>query len=450
MSSDTTSISVRGLGKSYRLLTVGHRATTLGEAVVERARHPLRRSGRDSFWALQDVSFDVSSGEAVGIVGRNGAGKSTLLKVLSRITDPTAGEVRIRGRVGSLLEVGTGFHPELTGRENIFLNGSILGMKRREIAGHFDSIVEFAGIGRFLDMPVKRYSSGMSVRLAFAVAAHLEPEILLVDEVLAVGDAEFQSRCLGKMNDVATQDDRTVLFVSHNMAAIEGLCSRCIVLDAGTVVFDGKPVDAISTYISQLKAGDIAGQGEFDLTTRADTDPFERPVLRSVRIAGPSGESVGSVRMGDPLTVIVVVEGLDDVTGASVGMELRSDIDQPLTTFHTQMKPPRRAHVRCHREEMVFELASLPLMPGRYWLTIGVWDPLQNRHADRVERAAHFDVIASDVHRSGYQVKANQRDAGELASVLFVPFDWEVRPARVDGTGLGVSRSPAPEIPAAP
>ncbi|MBV8478952.1 MAG: ATP-binding cassette domain-containing protein, partial [Actinobacteria bacterium] len=209
-----------------------------------------KKEPADRIWALSEVSFDVRQGEVLGLVGRNGAGKSTLLKVLSRITEPTEGQVTLRGRVGSLLEVGTGFHPELTGRENIFLNGTILGMRRAEISRRFDEIVEFSGVERFLDTPVKRYSSGMQVRLAFAVAAHLEPEILLVDEVLAVGDAEFQEKCLGKMRDV-TQEGRTVVFVSHNLAAVRSLCSRALVLEQGKLIFDGGTDEAVDRYLQR-------------------------------------------------------------------------------------------------------------------------------------------------------------------------------------------------------
>jgi lipopolysaccharide transport system ATP-binding protein len=251
-------ISVENISKAYRIGLKEEKYPTFRDAMVNMAAAPLRRlrrlggegdrNGEDTFWALKDVSFEVQPGEVVGIIGRNGAGKSTLLKILSRITEPTAGEIRLRGRVASLLEVGTGFHPELTGRENIYLNGAILGMKRAEITRKFDEIVAFAEVEKFLDTPVKRYSSGMYVRLAFAVAAHLEPEILIVDEVLAVGDAEFQAKCLGKMQDVAQGQGRTVLFVSHNMAAIERLCSKSIVLAHGSVECLGSPTSCIRTY----------------------------------------------------------------------------------------------------------------------------------------------------------------------------------------------------------
>ena len=282
-------IQIRGLGKKYRLGANTRLDQTLPEAISHVARRVLRAcsmkrsdaavsiadaqtpqaiskpaaSDRD-LWALRDVDLDIAEGEVVGIVGRNGAGKSTLLKLLSEITGPTEGDITMRGRVASLLEVGTGFHPELTGRENIYLNGSILGMKRSQIRERFDDIVEFSGVKRFLDTPVKRYSSGMTVRLAFAVAAHLEPEILIIDEVLAVGDAEFQRRCLGKMRDVAGSG-RTVLFVSHNLGAVQSLCSRAVLLQQGRLVADGDPESVIHQY---LQAG--AEQSSVPLNERTD------------------------------------------------------------------------------------------------------------------------------------------------------------------------------------
>jgi len=274
--SDEIVIRIENLGKRYR---IQHRAerqryTALRDVIAHKLKAPFQflrrsqksevrsqtsdlrpptsaRSSSEDFWALRDVSFEVRQGEVVGIIGRNGAGKSTLLKILSRITEPTTGRVRILGRVASLLEVGTGFHPELTGRENIFLNGAILGMHRAEIKRKFDEIVAFAEVEKFLDTPVKRYSSGMYVRLAFAVAAHLEPEILIVDEVLAVGDAQFQKKCLGKMQSVATKEGRTVLFVSHNMVAIRSLCSRAILLRAGCKIAGAPTDDVLNIYQNQ-------------------------------------------------------------------------------------------------------------------------------------------------------------------------------------------------------
>jgi lipopolysaccharide transport system ATP-binding protein len=265
-------IKVTGLGKRY---TIGHRAGpggTFREALVGNLTAVARKTADmlrgnpliggdelEDFWALRDVDFEVKRGEVLGIIGRNGAGKSTLLKLLSRITEPTEGRIEIRGRVASLLEVGTGFHPELSGRENIYLNGAILGMTRAEIRRKFDEIVGFAGVEKFLDTPVKRFSSGMYVRLAFAVAAHLEPEILIVDEVLAVGDAEFQSKCLGKMQDVAGEG-RTVLFVSHNLAAVRQLCGRSILLDQGAKQFDDATAETLKFYAAHIQQGQAGGQ----------------------------------------------------------------------------------------------------------------------------------------------------------------------------------------------
>jgi lipopolysaccharide transport system ATP-binding protein len=279
-------IHARGLGKRYVLGKTSDR-TTLREAIVSGFKAPLRfLSGRmppaEEFWALKDVDFDITPGEAVGIIGRNGAGKSTLLKILSRITAPTTGEVHLRGKVASLLEVGTGFHSELSGRENIFLNGAIMGMTRAEVRARFDEIVAFAEVDKFLDTPVKRYSSGMYIRLAFAVAAHLQPEILVVDEVLAVGDASFQRKCLGKMQTVAS-GGRTVLFVSHNMAAITRLCSRAILLSHGKVVADGPVAKVAGIY-----AGGTTGESptEVDFRKRGKLPGSEHVRLLAARLVG--------------------------------------------------------------------------------------------------------------------------------------------------------------------
>src|SRR5882724_6892736 len=249
-------IKVQNLGKRYRLGAHQAPYASLRDTLAAMARAPLRllqRNGRSAqplFWAVKNVSFEVQPGEVVGIIGRNGAGKSTLLKMLSRITQPTAGRIELYGRIASLLEVGTGFHPELTGRENIYLNGAILGMGRSEIRRKFDEIVAFAEIEKFIDTPVKYYSSGMYVRLAFAVAAHLEPEILIVDEVLAVGDSEFQRKCIGKMQEVSTKEGRTVLFVSHNLAAIQALTQKALLLESGVVQFCGQTGAAVDAYLS--------------------------------------------------------------------------------------------------------------------------------------------------------------------------------------------------------
>ncbi len=288
-------ITVANLGKRY-VLTHEQRHDTLRDTLVHGARGLLRhwRGGpdptREEFWALRDVNFSVNRGEVVGIIGRNGAGKSTLLKILSRITEPTTGRVGIRGRVASLLEVGTGFHPELSGRENIHLNGAILGMSRAEIRSKFDEIVAFAEVERFLDTPVKHYSSGMYVRLAFAVAAHLEPEILIIDEVLAVGDAAFQKKCLGKMESVATKKGRTILFVSHNLAAVQRLCTRALYLEGGRVKIAGTVSEAEQQFLADLAAGAAPGSRGI---VRNDNPDFTVTEFSAV-VAGATSKVVGA------------------------------------------------------------------------------------------------------------------------------------------------------------
>lgn len=282
-------ISAQGLGKSYRIRhTDTPSYVALRDVIADRFAALFRgaepQSVNEDFWALADVSFDIRRGEVVGLIGRNGAGKSTLLKILSRITEPTTGRVELEGRVSSLLEVGTGFHPELTGRENIFLNGAILGMSRAEIRRKFDEIVAFAEVERFLDTPVKRYSSGMYVRLAFAVAAHLDPEILIVDEVLSVGDAEFQKKCLGKMSDVASKSGRTILFVSHNMRAVQDLCHSAMLIDGGRIAFRGAVETAVAKYLNSCDTADEWRAVELD-----ETRPFQH-----LRI------SVANARGGEP------------------------------------------------------------------------------------------------------------------------------------------------------
>jgi lipopolysaccharide transport system ATP-binding protein len=299
-------ISIDGLGKKYRIRHQSReRYVALRDVITERVRDALRgkaataRSVTEDFWALRNVSFEVKRGEVVGVIGRNGAGKSTLLKVISRITEPSEGRIELVGRVASMLEVGTGFHPELTGRENIYLNGAILGMRHAEIRRRFDEIVAFSGVESFLDTPVKRFSSGMYVRLAFAVAAHLQTEILIVDEVLAVGDAEFQRRCLGKMSEVA-QGGRTVLFVSHNMAAIRRLTQRCIVLESGHVKADAPAQNAIEVYLKQISEGVAEG-----IFIRTKVRPADRPfyVNRVTTRREPDGDPVSQFDCDHPIAI---------------------------------------------------------------------------------------------------------------------------------------------------
>ena len=325
-------IRVTNLGKRYRIGNAPDRYNTLRDTIMGAIKSPIRRirqgflPGADGkgnetniIWALKDVSFDVHQGQVLGVIGRNGAGKSTLLKILSRVTEPTAGEVEIRGRVGSLLEVGTGFHPELTGRENIYLNGAILGMRRFEIDQKFDEIVDFSGVEKFIDTPVKRYSSGMYLRLAFAVAAHLEPEILVVDEVLAVGDAEFQRKCLGKMNDVA-QEGRTVLFVSHNMSAILRLTQESIVLDRGKVIMRGPTIEAVDYYMSSgfSKTGERVWE-ESDVPI--SSLPF---VPIALRVKNSENRISDTVRSTEDVAIEIEYQVNKPIQGLRVGIYLLS------------------------------------------------------------------------------------------------------------------------------
>lgn len=327
-------IHVENLSKKYKLGAMYERQDTLRDLLVTAVRSPFRKRQKSDdqiLWALKDVSFDIERGSVVGIVGRNGAGKSTLLKVLSRVTDPTSGIGEIRGRVGSLLEVGTGFHPELTGRENIYLNGAILGMKRMEIEKKFDEIVEFSEVAKFIDTPVKRYSSGMYLRLAFAVAAHLEPDILVVDEVLAVGDAEFQRKCLGKMSDVA-EEGRTVLFVSHNMSAILRLTSETMVLEKGKVVKRAPSVEAVDYYLSSGFAETGERYWEED-EVPASSAPF-KPI--ALRIKNEQGLVLNTIRSIEKMTIEFEYQLQEAITGLRVGFYLMSSRGEfVFTSFDT-------------------------------------------------------------------------------------------------------------------
>lgn len=342
MANDSYSVIVKNIGKRYKIGAAQERQDTLRDVLVAGARKigsafkrgKLAKATDDHIWALRDVSFEVKQGSAIGIVGRNGAGKSTLLKVLSRVTEPTEGYGELRGRVGSLLEVGTGFHPELTGRENIFLNGAILGMTRKEINARFDEIVDFSEVEKFIDTPVKRYSSGMYLRLAFAVAAHLEPEILVVDEVLAVGDADFQRKCLGKMGDVA-ESGRTVLFVSHNMSAILRLTEETIVLDKGRVIKRAPSAEAVDFYLNRgmSKLGERYWE---DDEVPANAAPF-RPL--AIRVVDKDGVVSDSMRSVDPITIEIDYELEQDITGLRVGYYLNSTRGEAIfTSFDTDLE----------------------------------------------------------------------------------------------------------------
>jgi len=423
MSSDPV-IAVEDLGKSYEIAPAGSRPTTLRDALVQRLRHPLRAADTDTFWALRGVSLSVARGEVIGVIGGNGAGKSTLLKILCRITEPTEGVATLRGRVGSLLEVGTGFHPELTGRENVYLNGAILGMQRAEIERRFDEIVDFSGVSRFLDTPVKRYSSGMYVRLAFAVAAHLEPEILLVDEVLAVGDAEFQERCLGKMEQAATEEGRTILFVSHNMAAIESLCTRAVYMAGGRVGFDGPVHQAITEYLDG--SGD---HGHGSLRQRVNAHhPAGVPLVEQVEVVGEGSASADAVRIGTNVSIRLRCRGLQHVDRPVVGVRIRSTFHGVVTSASTRMSPMTVPDVESEALDVVLALDDLTLAPGRYWIDFTVKDGRTGDKVDAMEAAAGFSIVASDLYGSGYEL-------APADGILYVRHRWHVEPAD-DLTGL--------------
>ncbi len=378
-------IRVEGISKSYQIARALTRQPyrTLQEEVVALPRTLWKRAlGRsqalETFWALSDVSFEVREGEVVGIIGRNGAGKSTLLKILSRITEPTRGRAEIYGRVGALLEVGTGFHPELTGRENIFLSGAILGMRRNDIARRFEEIVSFAEVEQFIDTPTKRYSSGMYTRLAFAVAAHLEPEILLVDEVLAVGDSAFQKKCLGKMEDVAGQG-RTVFFVSHNTQTVRQLCTRCILLEHGRVISDASTDETLAVYNQRLR----------EMRVDAETginNPENRRGSGAVRFTGVSVEGVGGeerygFRMGETIRFRLSWQLNEPMRGVAIVLALRSGLSREIVTSarHVVTSGPLPAGIR---GTVMIELPDIYIRPGEYplYLHIGEATPSKTNY----------------------------------------------------------------------
>jgi lipopolysaccharide transport system ATP-binding protein len=360
-----------GLGKMYRIGGERNKYRTLRDTLVQAAIRPIERIRHpgaathtsEVLWALKDVDLELRRGEALGIIGRNGAGKSTLLKVLSHITSPTEGRVELNGRVGSLLEVGTGFHPELTGRENIQLNGAILGMTRAEIRRKFDEIVEFSEIGRFLDTPVKRYSSGMYVRLAFAVAAHLDPEILIVDEVLSVGDAGFQKKCLGKMEDVAG-GGRTILFVSHNMQAVRSLCTRAIQMEAGRLVNSGNSIEVVTEYLSQQ--ADTAASVSWE-PGEGPGDDFAR--LLSVKVVDAAGEVTNSVSTSEPIFVRMEFDLAKTDEAFCIGFDLAaSDGTVVLRTYQTDLEPLRWPRLAEGRNVLRCTIPPGILNDGRYFI----------------------------------------------------------------------------------
>lgn len=342
----------------------------------------------DYVWSLQDINFEINQGDSVGIIGRNGAGKSTLLKILSQVTQPTTGKIYTKGRIASLLEVGTGFHPELTGRENIFLNGAILGMRKHEIARKLDEIIAFSGVERYIDTPVKRYSSGMYVRLAFAVAAHLESEILIVDEVLAVGDADFQKKCLGKMNDVSKGEGRTVLFVSHNMAAVKSLCTRGIVLENGTLKFDGSVDDALTIYSDIGKTLDY--KVVFNTSTKRNGNG--KMQFQSIEIANQFNKSTQDFSIGDDIKIKIKIKNFSKELKSEMGIQVLSSEEMPI--FHIM---PRDSGFEIVHENEVEDyeliLKDIRLYPGTYSINIVSADTTGHEVFDEINNALYFEII---------------------------------------------------------
>jgi lipopolysaccharide transport system ATP-binding protein len=412
-------IRAEGLSKEYRIGALQNKTDTLTGQLTDMLKTPIRRVGKllrgqgygasdleESIWALQDVSLNIEYGEVVGVIGRNGAGKSTLLKILSQITEPTMGYADIYGRVGSLLEVGTGFHPELSGRENVFLNGAILGMSKAEIERKFDEIVAFAEVEQFIDTPVKHYSSGMYVRLAFSVAAHLEPEILLVDEVLAVGDQAFQKKCLGKMEDIAGEG-RTVLFVSHNLGLIQALCKRGIYLEDGKIASDGRADQVITDYLRSYEKAmqedlgrriDRQGRGDIKFTKVNITDGCDPPstILRTGGPARFEFELSGSLPGQDMVFTII------------------NHIGQRITIFDTMESSPADKRDSTIGNKYICDIEQMLLLPGRYRLNLFLRDAGERQ--DVIEGAISFDVEAG--HVDGRLVKERS-----LMSVC-IPHRW--------------------------
>ena len=405
-------ISVHGLGKKFTL--GAHRHDTLRDQLA----HLFRRGPREAvpdFWALREVGFEVQPGEVIGIIGRNGAGKSTLLKILSQITEPTEGEIRLRGRTASLLEVGTGFHPELSGRENIFLNGAILGMRRAEITAKFDEIVAFAETEAFLDTPVKHYSSGMYMRLAFAVAAHLQPEILIVDEVLAVGDAAFQKKCLGKMSSVA-REGRTILFVSHQMAAVAKLCGRVLMLEKGRLKHEGTPEEVIRHYVS---SGIVDGECWAVEPARFESTAVAR--ITGVELLDPAGAPLRRLATGEGFIARLGYAIEPGTTIPAVTFIFRARTNLGVEVFRLNSTPTSGFPIDNLGGTGTVDvvLPALPLTAGHYFFDAAVARMNQGFYHDAID-AGWFQVEKADIYGSGFAV---EQDRGSMV----VPHRWIVR-----------------------
>ncbi|WP_309716421.1 ABC transporter ATP-binding protein [Armatimonas sp.] len=414
MSSDTV-ISARDISKAYTIAHQDHHHTTAREALLHRLRHPFEGPRSEEFWALSNVNFDIQRGDVVGILGRNGAGKSTLLKILSRITTPTTGTVRLKGRVGSLLEVGTGFHPELTGRENIYMNGAILGMTRKEIQRQFDEIVAFAGsqVEGHLDTPVKRYSSGMYVRLAFGVAANLESEILIIDEVLAVGDGEFQKKCLGKMHNVA-ESGRTVLFVSHNMGAVNALCNRGLFLERGTV----KRVGVVSEIIEEYMATSDSQEGIRYWNDDINAPGDDRVILRSLQVNNINGNVISTVGSGEPFDIRISYEIRQPMPHFRMAFFLMcSDGSTAFFTSDAQIKEWQNKTREPGIYESICHIPANLLNEGKYGIMIKADIPMVVNIIWDQDSSVTFNV-----ERTNFNGEPIERVAGAVCPVL----PWEI------------------------
>jgi lipopolysaccharide transport system ATP-binding protein len=385
-------INVENLGKRYEIRRGNASYSTFRESLASVFRS---KTSSETFWALKDLNFEIKQGERVGIIGRNGAGKSTLLKVLSRIVTPTTGRVTLNGRIASLLEVGTGFHPELSGRENIYLNGSILGMSKSEIRGRFDEIVAFSEVEKFLDTPVKRYSSGMYVRLAFAVAAHLEPEVLIVDEVLAVGDAEFQRKCLGKMKDVAGTG-RTVILVSHNMAAVQHLCDRAIYLRSGELVMSGDTASVIRTYLSAT-----GSQGSFNIAQRTDRSGNGKVRFQLMELLDEEGRQIQHFISGTTAVFKLRLMRFADIAWSQIHLSagIDDEIGQRITLLSNEVSGSVIEESSESLIDVCIRLPKLPLKQGEYSMTL--FSSWGGEVCDWVQDAVKFTVESGDFFHTG-------------------------------------------------
>jgi lipopolysaccharide transport system ATP-binding protein len=420
----TASIIVEDLSKRYELGAL-QRETQLRDQLVHFLRAPFhRRAAKDTIWALRNVSFSVEEGEVVGIIGRNGAGKSTLLKILSKITYPTSGRMRTKGRVASLLEVGTGFHEELTGRENIYLNGSILGMKKREVDAKLDAIIAFAGVERFIDTPIKRYSSGMRLRLGFAVAAHLEPDVLIVDEVLAVGDAGFQKKCISAMEDLRS-GGRTVLFVSHNMAAVENLCSRGIWIANGSVRLDGPTHGVIEAYMATFST---AGSATNELAAvegrRAGSGEIR---FSRVEFLSAERELQTVTRAGKGVVIRLHYRASQPIERPSFGLKICTELGTVVSDTSTWLHGLDIPLVPAGEGYIELEIDSLNLLPGRYQFSLWINSCLQSHTYDALENPVHLDIEEMPIYGSSRRIDNRY-------GVVFFPQRW-----RLDGIGSGAA-----------